>query len=37
MMKEIVFPYGRERLSYEFDGKELSGILTSSIEEYKPE
>ncbi len=24
-------------MSYEFDSKELSGILTSSIEEYKPE
>lgn len=37
MKKEILFPYGKEKLSYEFDEKELSGILTSSIEEYKPE
>ncbi len=37
MKKEILFPYGKEKLSYTFDEKELSGILTSSIEEYKPE
>ncbi len=37
MTKEILFPYGKEKLRYEFDTKELSGILTSSIEEYKPE
>ena len=37
MKKEILFPYGKEKLSYMFDEKELSGILTSSIEEYKPE
>ena len=36
-MKEILFPYGKEKLSYRFDSKELSGVLTSSIEEYKPE
>ena len=37
MTKKILFPYGKEKLSYEFDAKELSGILTSSIEEYEPE
>ena len=37
MKKELHFPYGKEKLSYAFDEKELSGILTSSIEEYKPE
>ncbi len=37
MTKEILFPYGKEKLGYKFDLKELSGILTSSIEEYKPE
>lgn len=36
MTKEILFPYGKEKLSHTFDTKELSGILTSSIEEYKP-
>ena len=36
-MKEILFPYGKEKLSYIFDENELSGVLTSSIEEYKPE
>ncbi len=36
-MKEILFPYGKEKLSYQFDTKELSGVLTSSIEDYSPE
>lgn len=37
MTKEILFPYGKENLKYKFDETELSGVLTSSIEEYKPE
>lgn len=37
MTKEILFPYGKEKLSYKFDDKELSAVLTSSIEEYKPQ
>ncbi len=37
MTKEISFPYGKEKLIYEFDSKKLSGIPTSSIEEYNPE
>ena len=37
MTKEILFPYGKEKLKYAFDEKELAGVLTSSIEEYKPE
>lgn len=37
MTKEISFPYGKEKLRYTFDDKELSGVLTSKIEEYKPE
>jgi len=37
MTKEILFPYGKEKLSYTFDEKELKAVLTSSIEEYKPE
>lgn len=37
MKKEILFPYGKEKLNYEFDEKELAGVLTSSIEEYKPD
>ncbi len=36
-MKEILFPYGKEKLSYTFDAEELAGVLTSSIEEYEPE
>ncbi len=35
-MTEILFPYGKEKLSYKF-GDELIGVLTSSIEEYTPE
>ena len=37
MTREILFPYGKGNLGYEFDSKELSGVLTSSIEEYIPE
>lgn len=37
MAKEIFFPYGKEKLKYSFDEKELAGILTSSIEEYEPQ
>ena len=37
MAKEIHFPYGKEKLKYSFDEKELAGILTSSIEEYEPQ
>ena len=37
MKKEILFPYGKEKLSYKFEEKELAGVLTSSIEEYKPD
>ncbi|MBO5248763.1 MAG: nickel-dependent lactate racemase [Clostridia bacterium] len=36
-MKKIFFPYGKNEVSYEFDEKELVGVLTSSIEEYVPE
>ena len=36
-MKKLFFPYGQTQLDYEFDEKELAGVLTSSIEEYVPE
>ncbi len=36
-MKKICFPYGQTQLGYEFNEKELVGVLTSSIEEYVPE
>ncbi len=36
-MTEIKFPYGKEYKSYIFSDEELSGVLTSSIEEYKAE
>ena len=31
-MKKLFFPYGQTHLDYEFDEKELAGVLTSSIE-----
>ena len=37
MQKEILFPFGKEKLSHVFEKKELFQVLTSSIEEYKPE
>lgn len=36
-MTEISFPYGKEKMSYKFDESELAGVLTSSIENYKPD
>ncbi len=36
-MKKLFFPYGQTHLEYEFDEKELVGVLTSSIEKYVPE
>ena len=35
-MKEVLFPYGKQKISHSFDSENLLGILTSSIEEYKP-
>ena len=35
-MTEILFPYGKEKMSAKFDESELLGVLTSSIEEYVP-
>ncbi|MBQ0084494.1 MAG: nickel-dependent lactate racemase, partial [Clostridiales bacterium] len=35
-MKEISFPYGKEKMSYSFNPDELTGVLESSIETYKP-
>ncbi len=35
-MAEISFPYGKGILKYNFNDDELKGILTSSVEEYKP-
>ncbi len=34
-MKEVVFPYGKEKMHYQFQDRELAGVLTSSIETYK--
>ena len=35
-MKKVLFPYGREKLSYDFCEDELAGVLVSSIHGYKP-
>lgn len=35
-MREVLFPYGKRKLSHTFDDRELAGVLTSSIEEYIP-
>lgn len=35
-MTEVLFPYGKRKLSYQFQDNELAGILTSSIEAYVP-
>lgn len=36
-MEKILFPYGKKKISYEFDENELVGVLTSAVEEYKAE
>ena len=35
-MKTVTFPYGKGTMSHSFDDSQLIGVLTSSIEEYKP-
>ena len=35
-MKKVAFPYGKEKIEFNFEDKELLGVLESSIEEYKP-
>ncbi len=34
-MKTILFPYGNEKLSFDFNDNELSAVLESSINDYK--
>ena len=36
-MINVKFPYGKENLSYDFNEKELVGVLESSINHYKPD
>lgn len=36
-MKHIAFPYGKEKIEYDFNDEELVGVLTSSINSYKPQ
>lgn len=35
-MKEVLFPYGKEKISYRFRDEELAGLLESSIGSYSP-
>lgn len=34
---EVLFPYGKEKIRYDFNPQELIGDLTSQIEAYQPE
>lgn len=36
-MKEILFPYGKNHLSYSFDDEELAGVFESSINSFDPQ
>ena len=36
-MKTVAFPYGKGKLEYTFEDKELLAVLDSSINQYKPE
>lgn len=36
-MKEVLFPYGKEKISYQFEDDTLETVLLSQIGEYKPE
>jgi len=36
-MTRVSFPYGKEKLNYEFDDNMISAVLESSINEYTPE
>lgn len=36
-MKEISFPYGKIKMTYNFNENELAGVLVSSIHNYTPE
>lgn len=36
-MKEVLFPYGKSKLSCTFQENELAGVLTSFIDDYVPE
>ena len=36
-MSIVSFPYGKEKLSYDFSGERLLGVLTSALHGYRPE
>lgn len=35
-MKKISFPYGKEEISYDFEGERLCGVLVSRLRDYRP-
>ena len=35
-MTDVFFPYGKQKLKHTF-GQELKGVLTSGIEDYRPQ
>ena len=35
-MKTVSFPYGKEKISYDFRDEELAAVLESSINDYRP-
>ncbi len=36
-MKQVVFPYGKEKIAYDFDERELTAVLESELNRYTPE
>lgn len=36
-MREVLFPYGKTKISHTFEDNELVGVLTSSLEAFRPE
>ena len=34
-MANIIFPFGKEKISYDIDDARLCGVLTSSLHSYK--
>lgn len=35
-MTEIIFPYGKEKIRHSFEDNELIGVLTSSLQDFRP-
>ena len=36
-MAVVSFPFGKEKIEYNFNDEQLKAVLTSSIEHYEPE